>query len=276
VGRRTERAAILLIVYILVITCAASPTATCTATPQVVCTPPPCDFEKGEVYYCPGECPGGCGTQCATATPGPPTLLPESTSTTTTPTSSYQTAAVTRIIDGDTIEVEIEGRPFRLRYIGMDTPERGRPFFSEATEANRRLVEGQMVFLEKDISETDRYGRLLRYVYLLDGTMVNAELVRQGYAQVATYPPDVKYQDVFVQLQREAREAERGLWGVSGAATLRPILAPTPTPMVAATQQASGVVIESVFYDGIVKSVESDEYAVIANTGDTSVNKGSL
>jgi micrococcal nuclease len=211
--------------------------------PQVVCTPPPCDFEKGEVYYCPGECPGGCGTQCATVTPGLPTSTLQSTITVSAPTSGYQTAAVTRIIDGDTIEIEIEGRTYRLRYIGMDTPERGRPFFSEATEANRQLVENQTVLLEKDVSETDRYGRLLRYVYLQDGTMVNAELVRQGYAQVATFPPDVKYQDTFIQLQREAREARRGLWGVPGAATLRPTRRPTqaltPTPVADITQQAS-------------------------------------
>ena len=119
---------------------------------------------------------------------------------------------VIKIIDGDTIEIEMNGQIYRVRYIGMDTPEKDEPFFSEATEANRQLVEGKTVILEKDVSETDRYGRLLRYVYLEDGTFVNAELVRLGYAQVATYPPDVKYQDVFLQLQTEAREAGRGLW----------------------------------------------------------------
>jgi micrococcal nuclease len=83
-------------------------------------------------------------------------------------------------------------------------------------------VEGKIVRLEQDISETDRYGRLLRYVYVGD-VFVNAELVRQGLAQVSTYPPDVKYQDVFLQLQREARAAGRGLW--SGACAVFP----TPT-----------------------------------------------
>lgn len=135
---------------------------------------------------------------------GMPTLAPD---------ADYLTAEVTKIVDGDTIDVEIEGETYRLRYIGVDTPERGRPFFSEATEANRQLVENQTVFLEKDVSETDRYGRLLRYVYLRKGTMVNAELVCQGFAQVATFPPDVKYQEAFLQLQREARDAGRGLWG---------------------------------------------------------------
>jgi micrococcal nuclease len=119
--------------------------------------------------------------------------------------------AVTYIVDGDTIDVAVDGTTYRVRYIGMDTPERGDYFFSEATEVNRMLVEGQQVILVKDVSETDRYGRLLRYVYLEDGTFVNAELVRQGYAVIATFPPDVRHQALFLELEREAREAGRGL-----------------------------------------------------------------
>lgn len=125
---------------------------------------------------------------------------------------SLPSVKVTRVIDGDTIVIE-GGR--RVRYIGINTPEthgKAQPFGQEATEANRALVEGKMVRLEKDVSETDKYGRLLRYVYV-DGTFVNAELVRQGYAQAVSYPPDVKYQDCFRALEREAREARRGLWG---------------------------------------------------------------
>jgi micrococcal nuclease len=121
-------------------------------------------------------------------------------------------AVVTEIIDTDTIDVAIGGVTYRVRYIGMDTPERGDYFFTEATEANRALVEGQQVILVKDISETDRFGRLLRYVYLEDGTFVNAELVRQGYAVIATFPPDIRHQVLFLELEREAREAGRGLW----------------------------------------------------------------
>jgi hypothetical protein len=94
----------------------------------------------------------------------------------------------------------------------------------EATAANKALVENKTVTLEKDVSETDKYGRLLRYVYV-GNIFVNAELVRQGYAQVSTYPPDVKYQSLFLQMQREARAAGRGLWGP----TPRP-LAPTKPP----------------------------------------------
>ncbi|MBP8003208.1 MAG: thermonuclease family protein [Chloroflexi bacterium] len=133
-------------------------------------------------------------------------------------------ALVVRVIDGDTIEVEIAGQNYRVRYIGMDTPERGDLFFQEATDTNARLVAGQTVTMVKDVSETDRYGRLLRYVYLADGTFVNAELVRQGYALVATYPPDVAHQELFVTLQQEARKAEVGLWGEQVAAASGPAI----------------------------------------------------
>jgi micrococcal nuclease len=115
-------------------------------------------------------------------------------------------AQVVRVVDGDTIIVNVEGQEYRVRYIGIDTPETVHPtkpvepFGKEASEMNKQLVEGKIVRLEKDISETDRYGRLLRYVYV-DDIFVNAELVRLGYAQVTTYPPDVKYQDIFLELQ---------------------------------------------------------------------------
>lgn len=123
-----------------------------------------------------------------------------------------ETAVVTRIIDGDTIDVEMAGEVFRVRYIGMDTPERDTFYYREATEANRQLVEDQTVILVKDVSETDRNGRLLRYIYLEDGTFVNAELVQQGYAVMVTFPPDVAYQELFRELEQEARGAGRGLW----------------------------------------------------------------
>lgn len=126
-------------------------------------------------------------------------------------------AKVVRVVDGDTIEVDIGGNLYKVRYIGMDTPETVHPtklveyFGKEASEKNRELVEGKAVLLEKDVSEVDKYGRLLRYVWV-DDVMVNAELVRLGYAQVVTYPPDVKYQKYFLQLQMEAQESGLGLW----------------------------------------------------------------
>ncbi|MGQ9793005.1 MAG: thermonuclease family protein, partial [Anaerolineae bacterium] len=124
---------------------------------------------------------------------------------------------VVEVVDGDTIKVKIGGRVYRVRYIGIDTPELAEWMGPEAKVKNAELVVGKIVGLEKDISETDRYGRLLRYVWAGE-IMVNAELVRLGYAQVSTFPPDVKYQDWFLRLEREARNAGRGLWGMQPAA----------------------------------------------------------
>jgi micrococcal nuclease len=127
-------------------------------------------------------------------------------------------STVTRVVDGDTIYVRIGGdRIEKVRYIGMDTPEVHHPTAGkqpgahDAMEVNRRLVARQTVRLELDVQERDRYGRLLAYVYVGE-MMVNAELVKQGYAPVMTVPPNVRYQDMFLKLQREAREARRGLW----------------------------------------------------------------
>ena len=125
--------------------------------------------------------------------------------------SPPDTATVTRVIDGDTIIIDTGQR---VRYIGIDTPEvypQREAFGIEAWQANRRLVEGKEVRLEKDVSETDKYGRLLRYVFV-EETFVNAELVRQGLAEAKAYPPDIKYQDLLDKLEREAREARRGMW----------------------------------------------------------------
>lgn len=122
-------------------------------------------------------------------------------------------AQVSKVIDGDTIEVSLDGAVYRLRYIGIDAPEPGDASGGQAAlEANRALVQGKTVHLERDTSETDEYGRLLRYVYVGD-LLVNAELVRLGLAQAKAYPPDVKYQGLFGELERQAQEAKLGLWG---------------------------------------------------------------
>lgn len=118
---------------------------------------------------------------------------------------------VTKVVDGDTIVLE-SGKT--VRYIGIDAPEtsRGQECFSgESTNKNKELVAGKYVTLEKDISETDRFGRLLRYIYI-DNIFVNDYLVRQGYAKASTYPPDVKYSEQFKEAENEAREDSRGLW----------------------------------------------------------------
>lgn len=102
--------------------------------------------------------------------------------------------------------------------LGIDTPETVHPsktvqcYGKEASEKNRELVEGKKVKLEKDISETDKYGRLLRYIWLGD-ILVNEYLAREGYAHSSTYPPDVKYQSKFMEAERQAREEKKGLWG---------------------------------------------------------------
>lgn len=121
---------------------------------------------------------------------------------------------VVRAVDGDTIE--IEGGE-KVRYIGIDTPETVDPrkpvqcFGVEASAKNKELVEGKMVRLEKDATDRDKYGRLLRYVWA-GGVFVNLELVKQGFAYSYSYPPDIKYQGQFVKAQQEAKEARRGLW----------------------------------------------------------------
>lgn len=120
-------------------------------------------------------------------------------------------ALCTRVIDGDTIEL-LSGE--RVRYIGIDAPEMRptvEPWAKEATEANREMVERQMVRLVLDVEERDRYGRLLAYVYV-DDIFVNAELVRTGLATVLFYWPNVKHEDYFRELEEQAREERRGIW----------------------------------------------------------------
>ena len=124
---------------------------------------------------------------------------------------------VVRVVDGDTIHVRIGARVEKVRYIGVNAPEVHHPTKGvepggrEAAAVNRRLVQDQAVRLELDVQERDRYGRLLAYVWI-GGVMINAELVRLGYAQVMTVPPNVRYQEMFLKLQREAHQAGRGLW----------------------------------------------------------------
>ncbi|GEM_PF-1357125 len=196
------------------LTRAASPKPTHTPTRAV--SPKPTDMPSPTSSPKPTDTP----RPAETASAAPPA----------TATPPRVAAQVVDVVDGDTIRVRLDGGIYTVRYIGIDCPETRDPnrpvewMGPEAAEANRRLVEGQIVYLEKDISETDRYGRLLRYVFLADGTFVNAELVRLGYAVVATYPPDVRYQSLFLALEREAREAGRGLWGAV------PTSPPTPSP----------------------------------------------
>lgn len=118
------------------------------------------------------------------------------------------TVLVVKVIDGDTIEIE---GGYRVRYIGIDAPEKDEPYYWEASETNRRLVEGKRVRLERDAEDRDKYGRLLRYVWV-DDVMVNAELVRLGCAYSHPYPPNLKYQDYLLEMEEQARERRLGIW----------------------------------------------------------------
>lgn len=156
----------------------------------------------------------------ATSTPLPsdtPTVLPTATATPIPPVADAQLATVSRMVDGDTIHVQIDGIDQTVRYIGIDTPERGQPGYQAASEANWQLVEGQTIYLVKEISETDRNGRLLRQVYLADGRWVNGELVAQGWAQPVKYPPDLLKAAKLEALALEAAQAKRGFWSGTSA-----------------------------------------------------------
>ena len=128
---------------------------------------------------------------------------------------------VSKFVDGDTFWVQDDrGEQLKVRLIGIDTPESrnsGRKtveyYGKEAAAYVRAFVGNKRLLLEYDVSRTDRYKRTLAYVYLEDGTFLNAHLVREGYARVLTVPPNVKFAESFVRLEREARKNKKGLWG---------------------------------------------------------------
>ncbi|MBE7553284.1 MAG: thermonuclease family protein [Anaerolineales bacterium] len=153
--------------------------------------------------------------ETATPLPSPSPALPTPLPLPPTPPHSgptqpgnLESVTVAAVVDGDTIELT-NGRT--VRYIGINTPERNQPYYEEAAALNRRLVAGKQVQLEFDVETFDQYGRSLAYVWV-DGLMVNLEIVWQGYANTLTIPPNVRYEKEFRQAEREAREAERGLW----------------------------------------------------------------
>jgi len=134
-----------------------------------------------------------------------------------TESQSGELVKVVRVVDGDTINVEINGKVEPVRYIGIDTPETVDPrkpvqcFGVEASKKNKELLEGKTVRLETDITDRDKYNRLLRYVWL-DDILINQKLVEDGFAKSYSYPPDIKYQDKFVAAEKKAREDKLGLW----------------------------------------------------------------
>lgn len=124
---------------------------------------------------------------------------------------SAHTAAVARVIDGDTIELT-DGKKVRL--LGIDAPEKRQYYYEESTDRLKQLAEGKKVILEKDVSNRDRYGRLLRYVYV-DGLFVNLEMVKEGYAFVFITPKNVKYLNEFLKAENEAKTRGIGIWNLN-------------------------------------------------------------
>ena len=177
------------------------------------------------------------------------------------PTGPTEEGRVVRVIDGDTIVVEIAGVEYRVRYIGMDTPESVdpnspvEPMALASSAANEALVAGKAVLLEKDVSDTDRYGRLLRNVWVeREGALVlvGLELVRTGFAQVSTYPPDVMYVDALLSAEVDARTAAVGLWAsdVTPVATTTPVATAAPVTVVS-DETLSITTGERVAYRGV-------------------------
>jgi len=140
----------------------------------------------------------------------------------------YSNILVTRAVDGDTLLLE---NSERVRLIGIDTPEMHesnklnrdaqrsgqdveaiKQLGRQSYEFTKKLAQGKRVRLEFDLERHDKYKRILAYVYLEDGTFVNAKIVEEGYASLMTYPPNVKYADLFLKLYQEARQNQRGLW----------------------------------------------------------------
>ena len=143
------------------------------------------------------------------------------------PNNLSQTGKVVDVVDGDTIKVLLDqdGQTYTVRYIGMDTPESTSQvefFGAEASVKNVQLVFGKTITMIKDVSETDRYGRLLRYI-LVDNIFVNYELVAQGYANTASYPPDIACIPTFLEAEQKASASKLGLWAAP------PTIAALPT-----------------------------------------------
>ncbi len=155
---------------------------------------------------------------------------------------------VSEVIDGDTI---ILSNGDRVRFLGINTPEKGMYFYMESRDVLEIMIQGKDITLEKDVSDCDMYGRKLRYVFLKD-IFINLEMVKRGFANIYTYPPDVKYAEDILTAERYARENNLGLWELS---------------------EFNDIYIE-VFYDapGNDNENKNGEYVVLENTGDNILN----
>ncbi|WP_262122163.1 thermonuclease family protein [Anaerococcus sp. Marseille-Q5996] len=145
--------------------------------------------------------------------------------------SDYETGRIVRVVDGDTAVVKIKNENQKVRFIGVDTPEYNpkrnisQPWGKEASEFSKNLLKDQIVYLEKDVSETDKYNRLLRYIWLeppqdlsnptyeeIENLMINGILVRDGYARAKTYKPDTKYQYELKKIEKSAKNKKLAIW----------------------------------------------------------------
>lgn len=175
---------------------------------------------------------------------------------------------VLRVVDGDTIEVDWDGKTEKVRMIGVDTPESVHPDASRNTAEGKTAaaytkaqLEGKTVVVCTDVQERDQYGRILAYVFV-DGNFYNAKLVSEGYAQVATFPPNVKWVDLFVTLQTDARAAKRGLWADEApGASSGTVGNPVPSG------DTGKVVIESVDLAGEIVVIKNNDTKDINMTG---------
>ena len=174
--------------------------------------------------------------------PPTPTVPSSVTTPKTEPVATIMTTQVkvVTVVDGDTIKVSLAGKTESIRLIGVDTPETVHPskpvepYGPEASQYTKTNLEGKTIWLEFDVEERDRYGRLLAYAWLnkplsdskteAQTSMFNALLLLNGYAQISTYPPNVKYVDYFTQFQEEARNTGRGLWDLDPVPAHHPLL----------------------------------------------------
>jgi len=171
-----------------------------------------------------GDAPGPDPVASRTPTPSPSqATATETVSPTVTASASPEpvddsNATVTSVVDGDTIKTRFQGRIITVRLIGVDTPETVHPsepvecFGPAASKFTTRALVGESVRLEFDVERRDQFGRTLAYVWLAE-RLFNERLVRDGFANVSTFPPNVKYVDRFRAAQRDARSHDRGLWG---------------------------------------------------------------
>ncbi len=127
-------------------------------------------------------------------------------------------ARVIEIHDGDTVTIELDGAIFRTRLIGIDAPEMGQKPWGERSKKHlmELLKKAREVRIETDIEKFDKYDRLLIYLFTEEGTLINEQLLRDGYAVILTIPPNIRYVDRFIKAQKEAKEHKRGIWGKKG------------------------------------------------------------